>query len=286
MIEYIKPLRTNNTTSRHISIAYLGPKVLAPMQTKMLNGMRKVAFERDIALFHFYGPFPYDSPEIISQSTLIYKLISSKNLDGIICWSSQLWNENGYFFNIEKFLTENSNIPVVFIGKVVKDYPTLLIDNFHGINTIMNHLIHVHNYRKLAFIRGPEYHSYSEERYKAYVNTLKSNGIAFNPQLVTPPYEFINKIGKKAKCFFLDKLKLKPKEDIEAIVSVSDLLSFPAIIELKKRNIHVPHDIAVVGFNNRYDSLSSKPMMTTVDINFEGIGAKSLELLLSIIKAL
>ena len=107
---------TNNKT-KNISIGYLGPKILAPIQIQILSGILKVTQENNINFFHFGGPFPQDQPNAISQSSNIFKLLSTKRLSGIICWSSQLLNQDGYFFNIEDFLEKHQELPAVFIGK-------------------------------------------------------------------------------------------------------------------------------------------------------------------------
>ncbi|MGD9202830.1 MAG: ATP-binding protein, partial [Chitinispirillia bacterium] len=68
------------------------------------------------------------------------------------------------------------------------------------------------------------------------------------------------------------------------IVSTSDMFAFTAIEELIRRKVNVPQDIAIVGFNNKYESISSKPTITTIDINQEGMGKLSMEIMISIMR--
>lgn len=159
-----------------------------------------------------------------------------------------------------------------------------MINNFQGIQEIMNHLIRVHGYRKIAFIAGPKHHAYAIQRYQAYLKILKENNINFDPHLVSPNYEFDPRLGKKSIEYFLDQQKLRPKKDIEAIIAVSDFFLGSVLNELHKRNIRVPQQIAITGYNNKFESISASPPVTSIDVNFEGIGQKSIELLLSIIK--
>jgi DNA-binding LacI/PurR family transcriptional regulator len=119
----------------------------------------------------------------------------------------------------------------------------------------VEHMIKVHEKRRIAFIRGPENSALAELRFRAYQDTLRANRIEFNPSLVTPAASWMDTelikgiIGGKAGAF-------------DCIVSVSDYKLFAALEELYRQGLRVPEDVAVVGFDNDPRGNAYRPLTT------------------------
>jgi signal transduction histidine kinase/FixJ family two-component response regulator len=97
---------------------------------------------------------------------------------------------------------------------------------------------------------------------------------------ITKPNDFSEATGVSAVHYYFDKLKLTPKKDIEAIICVSDLVALGVSNALSQRNIEIPSDIALVGFNNTNQSLMCHPPITTVAPNLANKGVLASELLI------
>jgi DNA-binding LacI/PurR family transcriptional regulator len=183
-------------------------------------GLMDAAQERDVNLICFVGACLRD-PSFWMQSNIIYDLATPENVDGLITWASMM----GTFVTTDELETFHRNyhpLPVVTMGKPIENSYTLMVENVKGMGEAVSHLIEVHGYRRLAFIRGPEDHVYAQGRYQAYVDTVKTYDIPFDPNLVTPPAPWGRATGMEAVRLLLDERGLRPQIDLEAIVVVSE----------------------------------------------------------------
>ncbi|PRX09228.1 UNVERIFIED_ORG: LacI family transcriptional regulator [Martelella mediterranea] len=68
--------------------------------------------------------------------------------------------------------------------------------------------------------------------------------------------------------------------DTEAVLCVSDLSAFGALMECQRRNIRVPEDIAIAGFGDYEISTFCHPRISTVNVGCHDIGRLAAEKLL------
>ncbi|WP_250500890.1 LacI family DNA-binding transcriptional regulator [Caballeronia sp. GAWG1-5s-s] len=69
--------------------------------------------------------------------------------------------------------------------------------------------------------------------------------------------------------------------DTQAVMCVSDMSAFGAIMECHRRGLSVPGDIAVAGFGNFEVAACCTPSITTVSVDAYGIGLRTGEVLLA-----
>jgi DNA-binding LacI/PurR family transcriptional regulator len=167
---------------------------------------------------------------------------------------------------------------MVSLAQFMEGMPTVSVDSYLGMRALLAHLIEGHGFHRLAFIRGPEEHYYAQERYRAYLDSLQAFDLPLDPGLVTRPLPW--EAGSEAISILLDERKLKPGEDFEAVVAVSDMIAIWAMKSLQARGYNVPGDVAVTGFNNSIEERLATPPLTTVDLPFDEQGAKAMDLLL------
>jgi DNA-binding LacI/PurR family transcriptional regulator len=74
--------------------------------------------------------------------------------------------------------------------------------------------------------------------------------------------------------------------DTDAVMCVSDMSAFGAIMQCQRRGLNVPGDIAVAGFGNFELAASCYPSITTVSVDAHGIGVHTGEALLAALHAL
>jgi DNA-binding LacI/PurR family transcriptional regulator len=170
-------------------------------------------------------------------------------------------------------------LPIVTLSKAVPGYPVVLVESEQGMRDAIVHLIEVHGHRRIAFIRGPQTHPLAEARYHAYLDTLADYGLEVNDDLITPPGDFSWQHGAQAVDLFLGQRNLRPKADIEAIVAVSDVPAQGAMAALQRRDIRVPEEVAVVGFNNSPEACAASPPITSVAVPFQEQGSRAVDTL-------
>jgi len=157
------------------------------------------------------------------------------------------------------------------------------VDNYLGMHAAMVHLTEVHGYRRIAFIRGPEGHPESEDRYRAYTDVLAEYALPLNADLIAPG-EFSKSSGIEAVALLLDKRKLRPKADFEAVVAVDDATAIGVMEALRARGIRVPGDVAVVGFDDTEEAKVVTPPLTTVRQPIYEQGQQATEMLLALLE--
>lgn len=216
-----------------------------------------------------------------SQRNLLYELAGEACLDGIITWASSLGGVAGPA-EINAFHTRYHNLPTVSLAQILEGTPTVSIDSYHGMRSLLAHLIKDHGFQRLAFIRGPEGHVYAQERYRAYLDMLAEYDLPVDPRLITRPLRW--EAGAEAVKILLDERGLRPGQDFQAVVAVSDMLALWAMKTLQECGFQIPRDVAVTGFNNSIEERMSAPPLTTVDLPFYDQGARSVELLLALWK--
>ncbi len=213
-----------------------------------------------------------------AQRNAIYDLVNPGSVDGLISWSSTLGGVLEPSV-VADFHSRFKPLPLVSLAQLMADVPTVLVDSYNGMRAVLIHLIEVHGYRRLAFIRGPERHFYAQERFRAYTETLQAYGIPYNAALVTPPMQWES--GAEAIRLLLDENQLRPRIDFQAVLAVSDLLALEALKALQNRGIQVPSEVALSGFNDSTESRLSTPPLTSVSLPFAEQGARAVEMVLA-----
>jgi LacI family transcriptional regulator len=119
------------------------------------------------------------------------------------------------------------------------------------------HLIEL-GHRRIVHILGPREHADARERKEGYRRALKEAGIPYDPALVVQG-DFSEAGGLKA----LSQL-MESRVDFSAIFAANDQTAYGAALGLYRRNLRVPDDVAVVGFDDLAGSQYSIPPLTTI----------------------
>ena len=266
-----KPVKEGPKTARHAgpqrarpTIGYTTPD-LSRYQASMWAGALDVAQERDANLLCFVCGVLRDVIDFKYQANVLLDLVSPENVDGLIFNTTNLdWYVGAE--ETKKFIERFRPLPTTSMG-LVEGIPSIGVKCESGMREMVTHLIEVHNYRRIALIRGPEGHPEDEARYRAYVEALAEHNIPLAPGLVTPHYVWQDdwkRSGLEAITCLLDERKLQPKVDLEVIIGNNDASAVSVMEALQERGIRVPLDVAVVGFDDHEVSRFVTPSLSTV----------------------
>jgi signal transduction histidine kinase/DNA-binding LacI/PurR family transcriptional regulator/CheY-like chemotaxis protein len=240
-------------------------------------GITNAAAEYDVNLIMFPGSF---ATKLLHSNNLfppVHDLAHQDILDGvIICYTSMEWlNLKNYGQRIaQKF----SSIPAINIGEVIPGIPTLSVDNYTGAYDIIKHLITVHQYRKIAYLKGPEGNLDADVRFKAYCDAMKDHHLPVDQELVKECQFIENSATAVIKEFIY-------KEDVavDAIACGNDVLAYGVMSRLRELGYKVPEDIAVTGFDGFNLNKFFHPHVTSVRQPFLELSKKAFEILLDAI---
>jgi len=116
------------------------------------------------------------------------------------------------------------------------------------------------------------------DRYKGYLKSLETHGIAADPSLICWAKDYYEEYGYEAA------VKLLALEDRPtAIFAASDLLAVGAYAAIKEAGLRIPEDVAVVGCADIPAAASLVPSLTTVKVFYYDLGVQSTKFLLDII---
>lgn len=172
-----------------------------------------------------------------------------------------------------------AHIPVVYAFTQVTDADALCIlpDDAHGARLAAEHLLQIGR-RQFAHITGPSYFEAVRLREGAMRQTLAERGLTLpDDRVLSGPWQ--ESWGYTAANFLFDH-----DSSIDALFCGSDQLARGAIDALRERQIRVPEDVSVVGFDNWVPIASAvRPALTTVDMNLTEVGRYAGESLLALL---
>ena len=212
-----------------------------------------------------------------SQANVVYGLVGKHNVDGLIVVAGSLFN---YISNEEsqKLIELYEGIPIVTIARKVPETVSVTVENYTGMYNLVSHMIEEHGRKKVAFIRGPENNPEAEERYRAYREALEKHGITLDGSLVAFG-TFAGPTGAAAVAELTDTRKVK----FDCLVAANDDMLMHATQALRERNIRVPEDVSIGGFDNLIESQYYDPPITTVEQPLSLMAERATEVVMDMI---
>jgi LacI family transcriptional regulator len=153
---------------------------------------------------------------------------------------------------------------VIFFDRVEENSEStkVIIDNYKAGFQATQHLIE-QGCKRIVLVTASLNRNVYAQRHKGYKDALAENNIPFTNDLVLIK-DLSEECGREAA---LEILKMKPLPDGAFITN--DFSAAVCIRTLKENGIHIPEDIAIVGFNNDAICNLIEPPLTT--INYPGI---------------
>lgn len=173
-----------------------------------------------------------------------------------------------------------SGFPMILVQQTPPDglqIPHLLVENKNIARKMIDHLIEVHGYRRIAFLAGAKEQEDAAQREMGYRQSLAAHGIPFDPELRAEGY-FARKESYDAV-----NLLLQRGIEFDAIFACDDLSASGALSALSQAGIRVPEDVALVGFDDLETSRYLHPPLTTVAVPIEELGRIAVQQLLRLI---
>lgn len=129
-------------------------------------------------------------------------------------------------------------------------------DHRAGARTATEHLIELGHCR-IAHIAGRQTIDVARERYRGYVDALEAHGIEVDASLVVEA-DFEERAGSEAAKELLGRV------EFSAVFAANDLLAIGAMGAFRERNIRIPEDVSIVGFDDIPFVEYVAPGLTTV----------------------
>lgn len=238
-----------------------------PYFSSLIRGIEKRSRQNQYALL-------IHSVEDDDEERRINFVLGEHNTDGVIVFADSLNNDD------LKRLTD-SNFPIVLIFRsspAFMDIPFINIENKEGAYRLVAHLIEVHNYRRIVFLRGPDTHENGQWREAGYRKAIKEHGIEFDPELI--------EYGGFSHTTAQESIKglITAGVKFDAVFAGDDDAASGAIAALQSAGLSVPNDVAVVGFDDQIIASYVYPALTTVGSHIEEVCYQAVDKLIDIIE--
>jgi len=213
-----------------------------------------------------------DSNENLKIEKEQIRVFNAKLIDGLIMAPT-----SGDHTFLKKMLSRGS--PVVFIDRKPQSYcpgDCVLADNVEGAYKAVNMLIKK-GHPKIGIITGMPGLTTSEERLEGYKRALVDYGIKVDQDLI--------KIGDGRYDSGYKLMKeLLLNSNITALFVVNNLMTIGAIQFLKEKQIKIPDELAIIGFDDYKWASITNPPLSVVKQPSRRIGEKASEALIRRIK--
>ncbi|MCL2814220.1 MAG: response regulator [Oscillospiraceae bacterium] len=243
-------------------------------QYDIWSGIVEYARKNDIHLTAYFGTYQMTTDDFASHFETCFETVrNSVSLDGVIMFSGFIAHIIGSE-NFEKYAAGLPSLPVVSVSYVMDGVPSVIVDNMAGMYDAVEHLIQVHQKKRIAFVKGPDGHPEAEERFEGYKRALLANKIPYDDRYVFPG-NFDQDSGRKAVRKLFDSLEICA----DAIAASNDVSAIGVLNELKSYNLSAPADFAVTGFDDDIGSAAFIPSISTARQDFHKFGLAAAELL-------
>lgn len=200
-----------------------------------------------------------------------------KNVDGIVC--IELFNK------AYTQLINNLGLPTIFIDCTADIfYPELntdilLMENEHSIYSLTKKLID-NGHNEIGFVGDYNHCKSFNERWVGFNRALMESNLKLDLSFCITEddkFPYVSPDWINSKLDAMDKLP-------SAFVCVNDFVAVGLVKALKNKNIKIPEDILVTGFDDSHESSIIDPHLTTVHIYSNEMGTIAADLILSRLK--
>ncbi|GGH78502.1 LacI family transcriptional regulator [Pullulanibacillus pueri] len=226
------------------TIALILTDLSGPFYSELIQGVQDVTTSNGydlIACSSIGGP----------KSTAV-KFLTEKRVDGAIILAHNISDEL-------TLKAANTDFPIVMMDRFIESELVyqVEVDNFHGGYLATEHLLK-QGHREIAYISGPSNSQDNHKRYRGYLKALNDYSIPSHPKWNINS-DFTRNGGYRAT-----KLLIAQKDLPQAIFYGNDEMAIGGLQAFKEKNIQVPEDISIIGFDDIELAEFTSPALTTI----------------------
>lgn len=258
-------LATNLVKNRTKTIGVIVPDLAYHFFASVIKGIEEEAIARG------YSLLLTQTSELYERELTNVQNLSRGQVEGFIVSISQ---ETTDFEHLKRL--QRKGIPLVFFDRDADeiDVPKVMVDNEGAAYEATKHLIE-NGSKRIAFLAGPSNVTVSNLRQSGYEKAIQDSGLDLDESLVVHGnYNLQQAIELTNELF---ELKNPP----DGLVVVSDRLAVGAIVALRKKNIRIPEDVAIVSFNDEPICTIVTPTLTSVSQPTFEMGKMAITLLIN-----
>ena len=230
-------------TQRSFTIGVIVPEVSEGYATLVMSGIEDHLLQE--GYFYFVASHRH-RPDLIDEYP---RMLLARAVDGLIALDTP-WTH------------ADLPIPAVTVSghNELSGVTNIVLDHRRAAQLALEHLFKL-GHRRIAFIKGQEFSSDTEDRWNAIREAAADLGLCVDPQLsVQLEGDFpATQLG-----FQVTRKLLATREPFTALFAFNDLSAIGAMGALREKGLQVPNDVSVVGFDDIQSAAFQNPALTTV----------------------
>lgn len=257
------PQASSLRTRRSGLIGVLVPRLQDYVLATIYEGIEEAASEAGLSTF------VTNSLDITENQRTRTRMMIDRRVDGLIYGDAHLDHQ---------FLDEvhRQGIKFVLVSRAAGDYPSATTDDYKGGWLVGQHLADTGR-RDVAVLAGLEFASTAFNRSSGCIAALQHSGIHVPPERVI--YTGFDPAGGRAAAEQI----LAGGSVPDAMFATNDFAAIGAFGVLRDKGIHVPDDIALVGYNDTPLAEGGAVPLTTVRSPMHEMGRQGVRLLLEVL---
>jgi DNA-binding LacI/PurR family transcriptional regulator len=248
--------------SRSRLVGIMVTDITNPFNNIVMAGMESVFFDHGFSVL-------MSNTDADPQKELDYlRLMENEGVAGLVIAPT---SEN--VVRLEELA--EAGLPIVVIDRRVNSphVDVVLADNVAGARSAVEHLTQL-GHKRIGHIGGPMRLTSGRERYQGYCDALRSAGLRVHPEHVRfGDHQFDSGYARA-----LELLAVDPPPT--ALFIANNMMTLGALNAIHDRGKRIPHDVAVVGFDDVPWAVSLNPPLTAVAQPTREIGHQAARLLL------
>ncbi len=260
----------NLASARTDTIGLLVPRTAArSLADPFIASMIKSLFEAS-AQQGYFGLLALLTADM--ESGFYERILRSRQFDGVIMFSSDIDDP------ILPLLIKDGG-PLVLIGRhpYFLNVASVDVENREGAHEAVAHLVDL-GHRRIGLINGELQMEAGQARRDGYKQALLEAGIGIEPELMVEGF-FLETGAYLAMMKLLD-LARPPT----AVFAASDTMAIGALRAAREREVRVPDEIALVGYDDLPLAANATPPLTSVHQPIDEMGAEAVRLLIEQIR--
>jgi LacI family transcriptional regulator len=250
-------------TRRSHTVGVLIPDLTNPLFPPIVRGLEdRLAADGYVALL---GNTDSDD----GREELVFEQMRARHVDGYVMATARQHSP---------VLAEaaQAGLPVVLVNRLAEEYsfPSVSVDNERGVRMEVAHLAGL-GHTKIAYIAGPQETSTGLGRYRGFIDAMRADGLAVDPDLVAYARGFSIQEGYRCA-----RGLLAAGARCTAVAAGNDMLAIGCYQALDEAGLRCPEDVSVVGFNDMPFIDRLRPPLSTVRFPHYQVGTEAAQLLL------
>lgn len=265
------PIALSLKENRSRSIGVIVPEIANNFFAQVINGIEDVAYNLG------YHVVIFQSHESREREIIDLNHLVSRKVDGILTSVSSLSHDTGHFEELVQ-----RGMPIVFVDRVPENEQLhkIEVDNYQGAYNATRHLLE-NGSKRVAQITSPSHLSITRERLDGYRDALRDGGLPYDERYI----KYCEHGGRDVEEIMAAAQELLDMpERPDAIFTASDRLTTGTMAVIRKNNLRIPDDVALVGFTNLSVADLLDPPLTTIVQPAVEMGQMAMQLLIELIE--